>query len=94
MLKQREYPKTLNIGNEVYRVRFVRRFDDRSTLGECDPSEKEIRIRLGQSHNERFKTFLHEILHALEFELDLKITHRQIEQLEEPLAQFLSDNFL
>ena len=95
MLKRSQYPKKLLIGDEIYHVRFVRRFKDPHTLGECDPSEKEIRIKQGMSQKETFKTFLHELMHAIfEFEGGVTIPHALIGRLEEPLYNFIISNML
>ncbi len=93
--KKRDYPKTLRLGDEVYKVKFVRKFKGcGKTLGECDPEKKEIRIRYGQTPEETFKTFLHEVCHGLiEFEHDIEIKHRMIYKLEIALYQFFIDNF-
>jgi hypothetical protein len=92
-MRRKDYPKTLNIGDEVYTVKFVRKFKDRRTVGECDSSAKEIRIKTGQGPSETLKTFLHEVMHALfEFEHDVNIPHKLIYKLEAPISQFLRDN--
>lgn len=94
MLKRHQYPKTLHIGSEIYKVKFVRKFKDKSTLAECDPGDMEIRILCGQTPEETFMCFIHEILHALvEFENDIEIKHNLIYSLEKPIYQFLRDNF-
>lgn len=95
MFKRNQYPKTLHIGSEIYRIKFVRKFKDKSTLAECDPSDLEIRIRCGQTSEETFQCFIHEILHALvEFENDIEIKHSLIYKLEKPLVQFIRDNII
>lgn len=95
MLKRKEYPKNILIGDSIYRIKFVRKFKEPDVLGECDPSDLEIRIKCGLGIEETFKTFLHECLHAiLEFESEDKIkpTHKQIYVMEELFYTFLRDN--
>lgn len=93
MLKRRDYPKTLHIGSEIYRVKFVRKFKDSQTVGECDPEAKEIRILCGLGPEETLKTFIHELCHAVvEFEHEIEIKHKLIYALEEPIFRFLRDN--
>lgn len=94
MLKRRDYPKELHIESEIYRIKFVRKFKDKSTVAEADPESKEIRILCGQTHDETLKCFIHEVLHTLEFENDLDIKHKLIYALEKPIFNFLRDNFL
>jgi hypothetical protein len=93
MIKRRDYPKELHIGDAIYKVKFVRKLE-KGTVGLCDPSEYEIKILCGQSPEETFKTFIHEVLHALlEFENDMEIKHKMIYDLEKPLYQLLRDNW-
>lgn len=95
MLKRKDYPKELHIGTEVYKVKFVRKFSEKDIMGECDPSDKEIRILCGMSREDTLKTFIHEVCHAvLEFEGDLEIKHKLIYAIETPVFMFLRDNFL
>ncbi len=95
MLRRKHYPKSLYIGDVTYRIRFVRSFKDETTLGECDPSEHEIRIKQGMGREETLKTLLHELLHAIfEFEGGVTIPHKLIERMEGPLYNFLRDNYL
>ena len=97
-LKMKDYPRQIQVGDSVWGVRFVRRLADPSpgsiTWGACDPSDQVIYIRLGQSQTERLKTFLHELLHAIEFEYGFEMPHRLIHRLEDPLVRFLMDNYL
>ena len=93
--KLKDYPKHLKLGDTIYTIRFVRKFDDDPRqVGECCPSECEIKIKLGLGREETFKTLIHEIAHGLfEFEHDLKVKHRLIYGMEQALYQFLIDNF-
>lgn len=94
MLKRNQYPKQLLLGDAVYRIKFVRAFEDKTQLGECDPETLEIKIKCGQSREETLKTFIHETLHALlDFEHGVKIKHKLIYKLEEPIYQLIRDNF-
>lgn len=94
MLRLRDYPREIMVGEDLWAVRFVRRLPEDSQLGLCDPSEQTIYIRLGQTQEERLKTFLHELLHAIEYEYKIVMPHRLIHRLEDPLARFLIDNYL
>lgn len=95
MLRRKDYPKTLQIGDQIYTIRFVRKFKDKDTVGECDPCDKEIRILQGQSPKQTLICLIHEVCHALiEFEHDIEIKHKLIYALEKPIYQFLIDNLL
>jgi hypothetical protein len=98
--RQSDYPREILVGDAMYRIRFVRKIkegtirqgSDLEVVGLCDPSEKEILIIQGLDPLERFKAFIHELLHAIEFEHDIDIAHKLIYQLEEPIAAILIEN--
>lgn len=91
----RQYPKTLMIGEQEYRLKFVRRIrgHDASTQGLCDVSDHVIYIKLGQTPVEVFSTFVHEVLHAFEAEHNIEISHGNVYRLEKGLVDFLLANF-
>lgn len=88
---QNKYPKKIYVRDEVYKVVFCKRLKD---FGETDPVKRIIRIKHGMSRREIFSTFLHEVLHAIEFEHDLIIRHSLVYQLEKGIFEVLVDNFL
>lgn len=91
---KRQYPRKLLINDQEYTVKFVRKIPkDKETVGWCDPSEHEICIKTGQSVSETFATFVHETLHAIEFEYGLKIEHALVYKLEKAICDFLLVNF-
>lgn len=87
----KQYPKKLSYGSETYKVRFVKKLNN---VGETDGIEKEIRIRADMSDTETLRTFIHEVLHLLEFEHPIKIKHKTVYKLEVAIFNFLLDNFL
>ncbi len=91
---QRDYPRQLHIGENIWDIRFCRIIPGHgpNTLGLCDPSELIIYIKMGQTPRERFKTFAHEICHAVCFEFNIKENHAIIHKLEEPIVRLLMDN--
>lgn len=91
--KRRDYPKHISYNGEEYAVRFVRKFKEKLQMGECCPSEKIIRIKIGLSKEETFITFLHELCHMVEFEAPVKIPHPLVYKLSEALAQIFIENF-
>lgn len=90
----RDYPKEILVREEWYEVRFAQVIpgEPKSTLGLACQETKTIWIKLGQSPRDRFKTLMHEIMHIIEYEYDLKIPHRLIYALEEPLIRLILDN--
>ena len=60
------------------------------TIAECRPEPlRQIAIKNNLSNKELIKSFLHELLHAIEFEHDLKISHSLVHELEEPIYKVL-----
>ena len=49
---------------------------------------------MGQTAAARFDTFLHEILHAIEYEYGIEIPHPLVHALEEPIRRLLVENGL
>jgi len=88
---QDQYPKKVYLRDEVYKVKFVKGLKN---IGETDPQKKRILIRAGMSRNETFRTFIHELLHFMEFEWPVKIKHKTVYKLEKALYHLLQDNFL
>jgi hypothetical protein len=98
MAKSNGYPDSLRIGDRTYKVRFVKsirgckRLGKGSTVGMYDPSRIEILIKAGMSKDDTLKTMLHEALHAIEFEYDIRISHKGIYAFKEALFDFICAN--
>lgn len=93
-LKASEYPKTVYIHDESYEVRVVKRIpgENPDCHGLCDFGRKIIWIRSNQSPKGLFRTFLHEVLHAMSHEFSFKLNHPTVYSLEIALESFFSDN--
>ncbi len=91
----KKYPKFLNVKDERYQVLMVDKIPgEAATLsGLCDGDVKKIWIRKNQSPAGLFRTYVHEVLHALEFEWHIRIRHETIYQLEIAIAALMEDNF-
>lgn len=90
-----EYPKEIFVKDMVWRVRFCRTVPDdpqEKDLGMCDPESRTIFIRYKQKPRETFMTFVHELLHAFEFEYNIEISHEIIYELEECIADLVTQN--
>lgn len=86
-------PSRIKIKNKVvYEVVWVDSFEDSNTVGECRFDVKQIALKMNQSEKELMKTFIHEVLHAIEFERGVKIPHKTIYQLEDALFYILFHN--
>ena len=90
---QSMYPKEIHFSKETYRIVFKKRKNwDR--YAETDAGTKTITIKDGLNPRELFFTFIHELLHVIEFEKPLKITHKLVYKLEEAIGKMILDNFL
>lgn len=89
----KEYPKTLKINNAIYSIKFRKRMPTSGVSGLCDGTNKVIYIAANNIQSEIFKTFIHEVLHAMEFEYRIKIEHEAIHQFEDAISDFLLMNF-
>lgn len=91
----KRYPKFLNIKDERYQVLIVKHIpkESKTLNGLCDGDVKKIWIRKGQSPFGLFRTYIHEVLHALEFEYHIRIRHETIYELEVAIAALMQDNF-
>lgn len=114
----RKYPKHLTIRGEHWEVKFARNLDKRADassdespiLGLCEPDTKTIWIKLGQSKIDTLKTFVHEIVHAIEDEHGFTIPHGEtikdkttgkerrlpdiVDKLERGITDVLLNNFI
>lgn len=80
-------PRELMIGDSLWKVRFVAKFDDEDTIGLCCPDIKEIWIKRNLTPKDRLETFFHEILHLIEDETGWNLHHKFIYKSQGPLAQ-------
>ena len=92
-MKLPKIPSHIKIKNKVvYEIVWVESFVDSDVLGECRFDARQIVLKKGQSERETFKTFMHELMHAMEVERGIKITHRAIYQMEEAIYYLLFHN--
>ena len=101
-----DIPKELKIGGHIVRVFYPYEFKERSDLnGQFDKGLSEIRIAESdacgarKSESEIMVTFLHEILHAIDYCTGHRMFEgddgeRYIEGISEGLYQVLKDNKL
>jgi hypothetical protein len=92
--RKTQYPTKIRVHKAEYSIAFVDQIEGRSTLGLCDFERKIIFIRNRQKSKDTLKTFIHELLHAIEHEFDLTMQHDLIYKLEDPIFQVLYDNII
>ena len=92
-MKKPKIPPYIKIKNKVvYEVVWLDGFKDSEVLGECRFDSKQIALKTGISERETYKTFIHEVLHAVEFERGVKLPHKAVYQLEDALFYILFHN--
>lgn len=92
-MKLPKIPSHVKVKNKVvYEVVWVDSFSDVDVLGECRFDSKQIAIKKGQSAAQVMKTFIHELLHAVEFEREVKLPHKTVYQLEDAVFYLLFHN--
>lgn len=95
-LSFKELPKTYKVQGETYKIKQAKLAikEDARAIASCDPETRTIVFRQDLTNKrELFKTLIHELLHALEFEYSLNLPHKVIRDLEEPITRFLEENF-
>jgi hypothetical protein len=94
----RKYPKEITVNGNTWSVRFIRKPPDHpQNVGLSDPETRTNYIKLGQGRKETFKTFIHELIHAYEIELDApRLPHGAKTSvfpfLEDMVAMFWEEN--
>lgn len=79
-------------GLVTYTVSFT---DLTNCIGECNPNTRAISIQKGMSRKRTLETFIHELLHLIEFEEEIpNLTHWHIRKLDVGLTKLLLENFL
>lgn len=87
-------PKKVRITSKVvYKVQIVTAFEKEPyTMGTCCPDDKLILLRADLSPRNLLVTFIHELIHAMQFEHGIKIRHSSINQLDSAIERLLRLN--
>jgi hypothetical protein len=79
--------------NVSYEVVFIDSFPDSKQVGECRHDKKQIVIKNGESPTETFKTYLHELLHAISLECEgMNLTEKQVGLMEHEVFRVVKLN--
>ena len=86
-------PKRISILGRNFKVTYVIKggLED-DELGEVDLNKQRIAILEGLAADKERAVVLHEIVHGIDDILDLKLTERQVEGLENGLFAVIKDN--
>lgn len=93
-----EYQKNYSINGNVWELKFKNKIKG-SLFGECCSEAKSITVALFHPHLRRrmqlveiYSTFIHELLHAFEFEYGIDLGERRVTELECALMDFFVSN--
>ena len=65
---------------------------DSKTMGHCDQDKKEILLKHDLCKEEMESTLIHEVIHAIDFEGNIKLTEKQTLKLEAGIYEFFRVN--
>lgn len=60
--------------------------------GECDPCSQVIKVESGMPEDSERDTLLHEVVHAIDAEMDLDLTEKQVLGISKGILAVLMDN--
>lgn len=84
-----QIPRSLVISDQHWTIKLKDKIDGGKSAGECCSGNLEITICDNMSDYEKIVTLIHECLHAIEFGSGVKLGHKIINQLENPLASIV-----
>ena len=86
-------PSAVRVIGKTYAVVWTRgRPLDDGNAGEMDPDKQRLHIRDGTPLEQEQDTLLHEVVHAIDHELDLKFSERQVRAFATGLLACFKDN--
>jgi GTPase Era involved in 16S rRNA processing len=89
-------PKKINVLGLTYKVSEQENVcvDSLTALGLCDFAKQKIVLDKNQCQEQKESTLLHEIIEAINNQLELEIPHRVMSALETSIYQVIQDNKL
>lgn len=88
---QKNYPRKVYFADECYKIVFKKNLE---CYGITDPEKKTITIKDGLSPRALLATWVHEMIHLMEMEQPIKISHKDVYKWERAVVELLIDNFL
>jgi hypothetical protein len=85
-------PPVLKILGQDYSVEFMEGNKKRDFIGRCFWLDNRIQLDSKLCEDKMGETFFHEVLHAIDKNLELGIKHKNINRLAVALYQFLKEN--
>jgi hypothetical protein len=89
----REKSKLVDVLGKIYKVKFLKdkKFEEQE-FGIFFPDDQEIWINLEKGIDHRKDSVIHEILHAVSYDLNLKLNENQVRHLGCAIFQVLRTN--
>ena len=81
--------KTLKIVGKRYKLIYDDKCDD---CGQCDDNKQAITIKKSMPSDLELDTIIHEVTHAIDYQMNLDLTERQVHGVGAGLAAVLIDN--
>lgn len=85
-------PTQIRVVGKTYAVLFVDEVDSEDSNGEHDLQRQEIKVKNAIHPELAMDTLLHEVLHAIDEQLDLRLKHKQVHALAVGILQVLREN--
>jgi hypothetical protein len=83
----------LKILGKKYALRFVEKVNDKEDLmGLCNDAQQDIQVSLHQPKDALKDTILHEIIHAVDYQMQLGLKERQVHGMAAGLVAVFLDN--
>ena len=85
-------PPVVKILGQEYKIEFLGDKKKRNFIGRCFPNANIIQLEETLCKDKMGEVYLHEVLHAIDENLELGMKHKSINRLAIALYQFLKDN--
>ena len=92
MKKPAPGPRTVRVIGKTFAIEYVEAVDDEGNSGEHRRDDQLIKIKLKQHPETLRETLLHEVIHAIDEQLDLGMKEQQVHRLAIGLFQVLREN--
>lgn len=85
-------PQRVQILGQEFKIEFIKDSKKTDFVGRCFPNANKIQLVEDLPDDKLFQTYLHEVLHAIDINLNMGLKHKQIDTLSVALYQFIKDN--
>lgn len=82
----------LKIIGKSYQFSIVDKVDEEDSLGECNDLLQRILVKSGQKPDQLMDTIIHEVVHAIDYQMHLGMTERQVHSVAAGLTAVFLDN--